>query len=79
MWGATPFGRVLGTPRKRTRHVLMDVLTSTGELEMFTVTRQKAARADYRYARLCREGNTVPMTLLERAGSRQARPREYPE
>ena len=64
MWGAEPYGRVLGTPRKRTKHVLMDVLTAKGELRTFTITKRKATRSDYRYARKAREGNTVPMALF---------------
>ena len=65
MWGALPFGRVLGTPRTRTRHILMDVLTPSGQMQTFTVTKRKLGRVDYRYLRKAQEGNTVPMALFD--------------
>ena len=65
MWGRMPYGRVLGTPRKRTRHILLDVLTPSGQMATFTVSKRKASRADYRYVRKAMEGNTVPMALFE--------------
>lgn len=65
MWGASPFGRVLGTPRNRTRHILMDVLTPSGQMQTFTVTKRNLGRADYRYLRKAQEGNTVPMALFD--------------
>ena len=71
MWGSLPFCRILGVPRKRTRHVLLDVLTPSGELRTFTVSRAKAHRRDYRYVRKLREGCTLPMAVLEGAGTEQ--------
>ena len=64
MWGSMAYGRVLGTPRKRTKHVLLDVLTSDGRMGSYTVTKRTVPRADYRYARKAKEGNTLPMELI---------------
>ena len=68
MWGSQPFGRILGVPRKRTRHVLLDVLTPSGTMEMHILTRKGTARRDYRYLRKAKEGVTIPMGMLNQKG-----------
>ena len=67
MWGAMPYGRVLGVPRKRTRHVLVDVLLPSGSMGTFVVSRRGASGADYRFARKLKEGSTVPLAILEKS------------
>ena len=69
MWGSLPHCRILGTPRKRTRHILIDALTPSGQMRSFTVTRRKSSRRDYRFVRKLQEGDTVPLALLEQASS----------
>ena len=67
MWGAMPYGRVLGLPRKRTRHVLVDVVLPSGSMGTYVISRRGAGRADYRFARKLKEGSTVPLAILERS------------
>lgn len=67
MWGRAPFGRVLSTPRKKTKHVLLDVLTPENQLQSFTVTKRKTNRDDYRFLRKAQLGSTIPMAVLRAA------------
>jgi hypothetical protein len=72
MWGERPFGRVLSTPRKRAKHVLLDVLAPDGTMGAYTVSRKKVGREDYRYVRKVRAGSTVPMVLLGEPAARRS-------
>ena len=66
MWGDRPHARLISSPRKRRRHVHVDVVLPTGEVACVTLTKRRLARADYRYARKCHEGDTLPLELLDR-------------
>lgn len=64
MWGDLPYARIVSNPRKRSRHVLVDVLTPDGRLEPCFVSRGTRHPKDYRYVRKLAQGDTVAMDML---------------
>ena len=66
LWGTEPFARVITGPRKRRGHVLVDVLEPSGQLRAYTITKNDTTPETWRYVRKLKEGETVPMKVLQR-------------
>ena len=67
-----PWARVLRPPRKRRRHVLVDICHPSGEAVTSTLTKRTTERASYRLARKLRLGDTMPLAALEIVRRKQA-------